>query len=115
MTHAVSTIPLAIIAGKDFAHSWEIAQTASGPAEDLSGVGAVEFRMARVGLPATDTLVWSITSGHFSIVGSEMVLTVAGDETQTIPTGSWTWLLSYGASEAETPLVTGKSVVTVEP
>ena len=115
MTHAVSTIPLAIIAGKDFSHSWEIAQATTGPADDLTGIGAVEFRMGKVGLPETATVVWSIASGHVEIVGGEMVLTVPGDETEALPAGNWTWLLSYGASEPETPLVAGKVLVTVEP
>lgn len=115
MTHAVASFPLSIIAGKDFAHSWEVAQAATGPADDLTGIGAIEFRMGKVGLPETDTVVWSLASDHFAIVGDEMVLTVPGDETEDLPPGNWTWLLSYGASEPETPLVAGKSVVTVEP
>jgi len=115
MTHAVASLPLGLIAGKDFTHSWEVAHDANGPADDLTGIGAVEFRMSRGGLPAVVGVVWSITSGHIAIIGDEMVLSVPGSQTEAIPAGSWSWLLSYGAVAAETPLVAGKLLVTVEP
>lgn len=115
MTHAVATIPLAIIAGKDFGRSWRLREGRGGPVVDLAGIDAVEFRMSRLGLPEADTVIWSIASGHVAIVGDEMVLTVPGGETEDIPLGNWSWLLSYGASEAETPLVIGKLLVTAEP
>lgn len=115
MSYAVDPQPLSIIAGKDFVHSWEVAQATTGPADDLTGIGAVEFRMGKVGLPEAPTVVWSILSGHFEIVGAEMVLTVAGEETEDLPPGNWTWLLSYGASDPETPLAAGRAGVTAEP
>ena len=115
MTHAVATIPLALISGKDFGHSWEIALAATGPAESLAGIGAVEFRMSRQGVPVADPIIWSIASGHITIVADEMVLFVAGSQTEDIPAGSWTWLFSYGAVEAETPLVQGRLLATEEP
>lgn len=117
MSVATDTLPLVIIAGKDFDHSWEDALTESGPAEPLDDVGAIEFRMSRDGLPETDVVIWSLASGHFSIVGTEMVLRVSGTETDALKDklGSWRWLLSYGETEAEKPWVQGRVTVTPEP
>lgn len=115
MSVATSTIPLQLIAGKDFGHSWEVAESATGPAQPLDDTGAVEFRMKRQGLPDEPAVVWSIASGHFEIVGTEMVLRVAGAETEALKVGSWKWLLSIGATEAEDPLIQGLLTVTAEP
>lgn len=114
MTHAVASFPLSAIAGKDFENSWEIAEAATGPASSLADVGAVEFRASKTGLPE-QAVVWSIETGHIEIIGDEMVLRVPGAETEDLTVGQWSWLLSYGATEAETPLVTGMMHVTAEP
>lgn len=115
MSVATRTLPLVLVAGKDFKYSVEVAQTETGVAEDLDGVGAVEFRLKRQGLPDTPTVVWSLDSGHIEIVGTEMVLRVEGAETEDLALGSWRWLLSYGETEAEDPLVQGLLTVTAEP
>ena len=115
MSVGTDTLPLALIAGKDFGHSWELAETATGPASSLDGIGAIEFRAARDGLPAGEAIVWTLADGQFEIVGDEMVLRVAGDVTQDLEPGSWRWLLSYGEAEAETPLVQGRLNITREP
>lgn len=115
MSVATRTLPLVLIAGKDFGYSVEVAQTETGAAEDLDDVGAVEFRMKRQGLPDEPAVVWSMASGHIEIVGTEIVLRVTGDETEDLKVGSWKWLLSIGATEAEDPLVQGVLNVTAEP
>ena len=114
MSIATASLPLVLIAGKDFGHSWEVAETETGPASALTGIGAVEFRMSKEGLPAA-SVVWSLADGEFTIVGTEMVLLVAGDVTADLAPGSWRWLLSYGEVEAETPLAQGRLQVTEEP
>lgn len=115
MSVATLSAPLRLISGKEFGHSWEIAQSATGPADALDAIGAVEFRMKRQDLPEGEPVVWSLASGHFEIVGTEMVLGVTGDETDALMAGSWRFLLSYGATEAETPLVMGLVSVSPEP
>ena len=115
MSVGVATLPLVLIAGKDFGHSWEIAEAVTGPATPLDGIGAVEFRMSRDGLPATEAVIWSLADGQISIVGDEMVLSIPGDETEALTAGSWRYLLSYGEAAAETPLVQGRLNVTREP
>ena len=114
MSIGTDAIPLELVAGKSFGESWEVAESESGEASSLDGIGAVEFRMRREGLPAS-TVVWSLATGEFEIVGTEMVLMVTDAVTADLTPGSWRWLLSYGAAEAETPLAQGRLVVREEP
>lgn len=115
MSIGTATIPLVLVAGKDFGHSWEVAESETGPASALTGIGAIEFRMSRDGLPSGDPVVWSLATGEIAKVGTEMVLLVAGDVTEDLTPGSYRWLLSYGETEAETPLVQGRLTVAAEP
>jgi hypothetical protein len=115
MSIATATIPLVLIAGKDFEREWDVASSETGAAESLTGIGAVEFRMRREGLPATDTVIWSLATGEIEIVDDEMRLSVPGSVTGGIAPGRWRWLLSYGETEAETPLAQGVLQVTEEP
>lgn len=98
--YAVDPNPWKVFRGYQFAKSWETAQTEDGDPDALDDLVSARLRFVLQEEDAAP-IDFTTTSGELEILGTEVVATLAGSSTTSIPAGTYDVYLSVG--ETSTP------------